>query len=419
MSSGSNPVKTGSRHGLKKVLHIFGLAIAGIILTAVVVIAVSCIIYSPEYMIRILVNGESKITDYMIFPERVIAKHGSPYFYEQAPDAGLHALEVAYESADGKEKSASLLQTVTGNDTTAFIVVHNDKIIFEHYGSGYQRDSINTSFSSVKSIDSLLIGLAIQDGFIKNVQQPITDFIPEFASTPFEKITLQNLLMMRSNIEYQEGLAWLSDDAKTYYAPDLQTLALTKLRADKKYHGQFHYNNYHPLLLGIILSRSTGKAPADYFSEKVWQKIGAEFDASWSLDSETAGFEKMESGLNFRAIDYIKLGSMLLHNGSFNGQEIIGSEWIKESTIAGSPLAKEDSDSSLLADRCVGYQYMWYSIGNAKGGYDFFAAGKYGQYLYVSPENETVIVRTGRDTGDVLWWPDVFLQAADYAGSIK
>ena len=416
MSGGSKLVKAGGRHSLKKALRLSGMLLGGLALALALVIALSFAIYSPKYMLRILTNGESKITDYTLFPERVIAKGSVPYIYAQEPDASFDTLTVTYEAAGGQTKSAALLEAASGNDTTAFLVIHKDKLVFERYGSGYQRDSVNTSFSSVKSLDSLLIGLAIQDGYIQSVQQPITGFLPEFIGTPFEKITLENLLTMRSNIDYREGLFWFSDDAKTYYAPDLQTLALTRLREDKSYHGQFHYNNYHPLLLGIILSRATGKAPAEYFSEKVWQKIGAEFDASWSLDSEKTGFEKMESGLNFRAIDYAKLGSMLLHEGSVNGQEIINKEWIKESTIAKNPLTMADSDSAFLAERNVSYQYMWYSIKNAKGGHDFFAAGKYGQFLYVSPENETVIVRTGHDTGDVLWWPDIFKTVAEHAG---
>ena len=125
-----------------------------------------------------------------------------------------------------------------------------------------------------------------------------------------ESITIEDLLLMRSDIRYEEGNIWFGDVAKTYYMPNLRDLALSPDELTTKYEGKFHYNNYHPLLLGIILERSTGKHVAEYLEEKLWRKMGAEQDASWSLDSEESGFEKMESGINFIAIDFVKIGSM-------------------------------------------------------------------------------------------------------------
>jgi CubicO group peptidase (beta-lactamase class C family) len=264
-------------------------------------------------------------------------------------------------------------------------------------------------------LDSLLIGLAIKDGAINSVQDRISTYLLEFNDTPFANITIEQLLLMRSPIDYREGLAWFSDDAKTYYAPDLRDLALNGMRIDPSYTGQFHYNNYHPLLLGIILERATGMHVADYFRWKIWSRIGAEFDASWSLDSNESGFEKMESGLNFRSIDYAKIGSMLLHNGAWNGEQIVPAQWLKASVIAPEPLSEEDLADWSLSGISLGYRYMWYSTENAQGGQDFFSAGKYGQYIYVSPENEVVIVRTGYDVGEVDWWPDVLAQIAQLA----
>jgi len=257
--------------------------------------------------------------------------------------------------------------------------------------------------------------MAIEDGFIGGVQDPISRYLPELADTPFSDITIEQLLMMRSKIKYVEGFAWFSDDAKTYYMPELRKLALEGLRPDSGYSGKFHYNNYHPLLLGLILERATDMRVADYFQRKIWQKTGAGHDASWSLDGEASGFEKMESGLNFRSVDFAKIGSMLLHGGEWNGYPVVSKDWIATSTISPQPLRKYDMDGDFFGDVEVGYRYMWYSIQNNAGGHDFFAAGKYGQYLYVSPENDTVIVRTGYSEGSVDWWPDVLRQTAELA----
>jgi CubicO group peptidase (beta-lactamase class C family) len=399
---------------MKKFIRITLLAVLSLAGFLLAVLIVSAAVYSPSYMARILVNGESKITDYRLFPEREIARGERVYTYQTLPDEALPQAEIRYLSG-GEQRTETLEQLLEENGTTSCLVIKDDVLVYEAYFNGYARDSVETSFSSVKSLDSLLIGLAIEDGAIHSVQDRISDYIPEFTGTPFEGITIEQLLLMRSPIDYREGLAWFSDDAKTYYAPDLRNLALNQMRIDPAYAGQFHYNNYHPLLLGIILERATGMHVADYFRWKIWSRIGAEFDASWSLDSKQSGFEKMESGLNFRSIDYAKIGSMLLHDGAWNGEQIVPARWLEASVIAPEPLSNEDVSGGFFPDIPIGYRYMWYSTENAQGGHDFFSAGKYGQYIYVSPENDVVIVRTGFDVGEVDWWPGVLAQIAQSA----
>lgn len=280
--------------------------------------------------------------------------------------------------------------------------------MLEEYLNGYAKDSVYTSFSMAKSIVSLLIGMAIEDGFINSEKQSISDYIGEFKGIEMESITIEDLLLMRSDIRYEEGNIWFGDDAKTYYMPDLRHLALSHNDLTTKYQGKFHYNNYHPLLLGIILERSTGKHVAEYLEEKLWQKMGAEHDASWSLDSKESGFEKMESGINFKAMDFVKIGSLLLHNGNWNDQHIINSDWLKRSIFSEFPLSRERYEGTLLDHQNIGYQYMWYSLPNKNECLDFFAGGKYGQYLYMSPVSNIVILRTGQSHEMIDSWPDIF-----------
>lgn len=399
---------------MKKALKIAAWVLGCVVAVSVLLVGICAIIYSPGYIYRAIVNGESKITDYKFFPKRVIAKSAKPYQYEYALNDALGLKDIRFET-DGAEQTLPLEELLAGNQTTSFIIIQDDKIVYEQYFNGYGKDSVETSFSSIKSLDSLMIGMAIEDGYIKSVKEPIVNYIPEFAGTEFADITIENLLMMRSKIDYVEGFAWFTDDAKTYYMPDLRNLALHHMRIDADYAGKFHYNNYHPLLLGIILERSTGRHVADYFQKKIWDKVGAQFDASWSIDSEKSGFEKMESGLNFRSIDYAKIGSMLLHRGNWNGGQVVNGAWLDQSTVAPVPLAQDDIDSDFLKGQTVGYQYMWYSTPNDAGGSDFSARGKFGQYLYVSPNHNTVIVRTGYGNGGIAWWPEVLAQAASLA----
>jgi CubicO group peptidase (beta-lactamase class C family) len=392
---------------VKKPVRI-ALKLGGLILAAAILfVAVSCIIFPPEYVWRCIINQEGKTTDYRFFPERVIKKGPVPYQYGYRLDGAMNTLNVQY-TQNGQMREAPLDSLASMAGTTSLIAIHEDQVVYEGYFNGSAADSVNTSFSTSKSITSLLIGMAIDDGFIKSETQPITDFIPEFSGTEFADITIRDLLMMRSKIAYQTGALWFGDNAKTYYYPDLRDLALKHLRADPKYDGSFLYNNYHPLLLGIILERSTGVSVSEYFRQKIWDKIGAQYDASWSLDSEKSGFEKMESGLNFRSIDFAKIGSMLLNLGQWNGQTFVSENWLDRSIITSEP----------LNEGALGYQYMWYSFDNGLGGYDYFAHGNRGQYLYVSPENDTVIVRTGTEEGPVDTWPTVFYQMAVHAGSL-
>lgn len=384
----------------------------------VVFILFSIVRYSPEYMYRIIKNGESDVNDYKVFPERTIQHSEKPYYYKRNLIDSLEDKVISYKY-NSKNYEKKLINLLEDTNTTALIIIHDDKIAFEQYYNGYKRDSINTSFSSVKSIVSLLIGIAIDEGYIVNEKQSIADYIHEFKNTELEEITIEDLLRMRSKISYKEGGIWFGDDAKTYYMPNLRDLAINHIKIDKNYKGNFHYNNYHPLLLGIILERSTGQSVSGFLEDKLWKKLGTEYDASWSLDSIDNGFEKMESGLNFRSIDLVKIGSMLLHMGKWNGEDIISEDWINKSTISEFPLDKEDYKNSFLENTDTGYQYMWYSLENNNGGYDYFAAGKYGQIIYISPVNKIVIVRNGIEAGKVDWWPEVLESITNIVAEIQ
>ncbi|MCM3763780.1 serine hydrolase [Neobacillus niacini] len=399
----------------KKTIKLFLSFLIISLICSILLVFVSSMKFSPQYVFRTIVNGNSDVMDYKVFPERMIQKSSQPYTYKYDLDGSLKTMPIDY-TFSGKSRKKPLNTFLKETNTTSFIIVHNDKVVLEEYDNGYDKHTVNTSFSMAKSIDSLLIGMAIEDGYIKSEKQSIADYIVEFKGTNMEKITIEDLLLMRSTISYEEGNIWFGDDAKTYYMPDLRHLALSHHQLTTKYHDKFHYNNYHPLLLGIILERSSGKHVAEYFEQKVWDKIGAEHNASWSLDSKITGFEKMESGINFKAIDFVKIGSMLLHEGTWNGQHILNQEWIKLSTRSDFPLNNDEYKGSFLENSNIGYKYMWYSTLNNKGGLDFFAMGKYGQYLYMSPENNIVILRTGKSQGNVDSWPAIFKEISIKVG---
>jgi CubicO group peptidase (beta-lactamase class C family) len=275
-------------------------------------------------------------------------------------------------------------------DTRAFLVLHSDRLVYERYFDGSDRQTLETTFSVAKSFLSTLVGIAIEEGLIGGVEDPVTDYLPELAAREpgFELITLRHLLTMSSGLRYREQelpLPW-GDDIETYYGANLRNVALHHAEIERPPGEQWLYNNYNPLLLGMVLERATAMSVSEYMATRLWQPLGAERDASWSLDSEQSGFEKLESGLNATAVDYARFGALFLHNGEWNGTRIVSEDWVRAATAA-----------DTTTDPALFYQYFWWVDEERPG--RFYALGNFGQYVYVAPDADTVVVRLGRDWG--------------------
>jgi CubicO group peptidase (beta-lactamase class C family) len=363
--------------------------------------------YSPEYVRRVIAWGESDVGDYLTnFPQRRLAASPEPRPFTVALDEDR--VEGVLASALGVK---DLDQFLTETQTQSLIVVKDDDIAFERYADGWARDSMVTSFSVAKSFVSTLVGIAIAEGAIGSLDDPITDYLPELAQRDprFEDITIRHLLLMSSGLDYQESGSFLfnGDDPLTTYHPDQRRLALTNTRIVASPGSTFSYNKYHPQLLGMVLERTTGMSVSDWTQSRLWDPLGMEFDGAWTLDSEAAGFEKMEAGLNARAIDFAKLGRLFLHDGTWDGIPIVSAEWV--ATATGVDPADRASDTPIGRF----YALMWWGIQRASGPPDFYAAGDHGQYIYVSPQERVVIVRTGVEYGASSFrWVDAFTRTA-------
>jgi CubicO group peptidase (beta-lactamase class C family) len=149
---------------------------------------------------------------------------------------------------------------------------------------------------------------------------------------------------------------------------------------------------------------------AVYLQEKIWKPLGMEFPASWSLDSVESGFEKMESGINARAIDFAKFGRLFLKGGNWEGKQIISEDWVAASTVP------DPEDNRLWVtfpeykERGGYYQYHWWGLVREDGHYEFSARGHLGQYIYVCPQTNLVIVRYGKEEGPGVYWEDIMIQ---------
>jgi CubicO group peptidase (beta-lactamase class C family) len=334
--------------------------------------------------------GSSDVNDYRRFAERRVESAPPVYHYAAA---ARQALPGSIEFSDrGQRQRAATLDLLTRNGTTSFLLIRDDLLVYEGYFNGTRRDSIQTSFSTAKSVGSTLVGLAIADGSIRSVDDPIVKYLPELErqDNAFGAITIRHLLEMRSGLRYKETWLPWGDPAKTYYDPNLRRRALASRIATPP--GQrWLYNNYNPLLIGMILERATGRKVADYLQEKIWKPLGAEYSAGWSTDNEKDGFEKMDSGINARAVDFAKFGSMFLHGGKWNGRQIVPAEWVREAT---------GLEGSIRVHDQIRYKYFWWIYPAADGHPPAFAAiGNLGQFILVSPEERTVIVRFGTNPG--------------------
>jgi len=396
---------------------VLGIFIALLVLVGIVLVW-AFLSFPSEYVMRGVRWGDSDVYDYQKFPARPIAVSQSPFYFKNEPAEAM--VQTLFEQNLVEHDLDDFLEQ---NRTQAFIVIQNDAILYEKYFNGASRDSIVTSFSVAKSFTSALIGTAIADGSIQSVDDPITDYLPELAERDpaFANVTILDLLRMSSGIKYIESNFLNGDDSKTYYYPDLRRLALEETKVIDPPGSYFLYNNYHPLLLGMILERATGMPVADYLEAKIWQPIGMEFDGSWSLDSETTVFEKMESGINARAIDFAKFGRLYLKNGNWDGKQVVPVDWVVKSTRPDFSLESGTyyPDDFIFKSGNGYYGYMWWGLKRGESNCDFSAQGNHGQFIYVSPLKNLIVVRNGESYGEfdgAQGWLDMFYQFATSIG---
>lgn len=350
--------------------------------------------------------GTSDTGDITRFPARAISNGEtiSPLPSEPAPVP----TEVTFLYR-GEQRTENLQELILRTGTAAFVVVKDDKIILQVYHDSVYNQP-HTSFSVAKSFSSALIGAAIADGTISSVDDLVIQYIPEITGRGLDDLTIRNLLKMDTGIRYISAgdrpffLEPFSDDALTYYPPDLRQVALGIESSGTPIGAAFHYNNFHPLLEGLIIERATGMHVADYLEQRLWVPMGAEFPASWSMDSESSGFEKMESGVNAAAVDFARFGLLYLHNGFYNGSQILPVEWIAQSTAPDPADTRRFETMANWPDLGGYYGYHWWGLKNADGSYDYCARGNLGQLIYVAPRRNMVVVRFGNEKdSNVIW----------------
>lgn len=350
------------------------------------------ILYSCK-ITRFFVYNFADIKDYKKFPCRTIENQAPVFEFKQLNTLSLtntRGCQVLTPDITMNRKTYNLDSLLAKNSTVAFLVIKNDTIYYEKYFNHYNDTSIVPSFSMAKSFISALVGIAISEGYIKSVNQPITDYLPQLKARGVEQVTIKHLLQMTSGIKFKENYnSPFSDVASLYYGRNLRK-SIDKIELEEPAGTRFHYNSINPQLLGFILEEATHKTISVYMEEKLWKPLGMEYDGTWSLDKSKDGVEKAYCCINARARDFAKFGRLYLNYGEWDGVQIIPKDWVKES------IKIDTSDGSFRY-----YQYLWWLC--SEDAHDYMAQGLLGQFIYVNNLKKIIIVRLGKKEGEIDW----------------
>jgi len=333
------------------------------------------LILSPNYVLNALLYQKAGIEDYKIFHNREV-KTGDHTEWK------LDSLYNSYELTGDEEAVFNHYQSV------AFLIIKDQKILFEKYWDGYDENSLSNSFSMAKSVISLMIGIAIDEGKIESVNQKVVDVFPAFnTSEANANLTIKDVLTMSSGLNWDESYGSLySTTTEAYYGKDIynQIVGLEVVEEPGK---QFKYLSGNTQLLGLIIQSATGELISNYASEKIWKKIGAKNPALWSLDREN-GTEKAYCCFNSNARDFARIGQLVLNNGIWDSTRIVSSDYILESTT---PVNYLVDDEGKTVDF---YGYQWWIM--HYNNYEIpYARGILGQYIFVLRDQNAIVVRLG------------------------
>ncbi len=280
-------------------------------------------------------------------------------------------------------------------NSVALLVMHRDRLVLEQYWQGHQASDPVNSMSMVKTLLALLIGVAIDEGHIGSIQDPIGTYLPEWADDPRGDITLADLLYMQSGLRNDNRTDTLrSDLVQLYGGSDTQKLVL-KIPLEGNPGEAFDYSNFNSQLLSLVLERATGESFGDYLSSRLWQPLGAGDGFLW-LD-RPRGSAKPFCCFFATAPDWVRLGQMLLHGGKVGDRQIIPKSWL-EQMLEESPLEPTFGLHIWLKARTADYPQVNRASSAPFAAADtFYLDGRHHQRVYVIPSEELVIVRLGEE----------------------
>jgi CubicO group peptidase (beta-lactamase class C family) len=364
------------------------------------------------YSIRAIRYGNPSINNYKKFPTVEIQKAQTSFTFLKKINNQLQTY---------------LDSSLLGSNTNSFIVIKNDTLIYEKYFNNYDSSQLHTSFSVAKSFVSILLGIAIDQGKVKNTNEPITNYIPELLKNDkrFKDITIQHVLDMRSGVNLKEySHNPFGKMSKLYFGKNNASLIFS-LGIKEEPNKRLDYTSINTQILTMIIERSTGVKINEFMQQQLWTPLGMQSNASWSIDSYKNKNIKSFCCINAIPLDFAKFGRLVLNEGNWNGKQIVSKEWINTST--------NKDEFFKRMNGFMSYHNQWWGAGDThvmfkdslegetyktthpftgkvkksvRGVYNvvpeisgaFYAEGKHGQMIYINPNNKVIIVRLGNDS---------------------
>ena len=301
----------------------------------------------------------------------------------------------------------------TKSKTQGVLIIQSDSIVYEKYWGDMTSDRLATVFSVSKSITSLMCGIAIDDGYIHSIDDPVTLYLPELKNKDpmWQKLKIRHLLNMQSGLDFDDTyqldlkhFKQLKAIAKLNYGHNVMK-QIRRLKFRKEPGTEHRYESMTSQILGVVIERASGKSFASYLSEKIWKPLQMESPALINIDSRRHNVAHTFGGITLTMKDLAKIGRLYLNRGLWDGRRIVSEEWIRQST---------DYDTSN-----DGYHFNWYnlsSVGSRKARYPgYYALGICAQVLYVNPYKQLICVRIGSDNINPVFVPELFEQLSNCA----
>jgi len=334
-------------------------------------------VYDGELFPDFQVNTFRNI--HRLFPTRRVAA-GKKTYPLQASENSLQNFR--FES---RGSEYDLYDFLSLNRISGILVIKNGEVVFEKYLLGNNEETKWMSMSVVKSITATLVGMAIKDGYINSIDDPLTDYMPRFKDTAYDGVTVRNLLQMESGVAWNETYTDPKSDRRAMLEAQISQVPnsildlMAALDRAAEPGTRVNYSTGETQVVGALVAAATGKNVADYLSQKIWQPFGMESDASWWLASET-GLEIGGSGLSATLRDYARFGLFMLNGGVIDGEPTLPKGWIEAATNpAGDKLHGLD------------YGYMWWLLDMGA----YAAIGIFGQFIYVNPSSNLGVAMGG------------------------
>jgi len=318
-------------------------------------------------------------------PSKILKKANQAFVFPRVENSSL-PIDFVYNG-----NAYNTLKYIDSSFTQGFLFIQNDTIQYENYWRGQKENIQHISWSMSKSYVSALFGIAIEEGFINSIDQTVDEYLTDLKGSGYEGVKIKDVLQMSSGIKFDETYSDPHSDINKYWngfisgkSQDNFAASLINERAPGTYN---HYVSINTHVLAMIIVKATGRSLTDYMQEKLWDPMGAEFDAYWLRDGE--GMEMALGGLNACLRDYAKIGRLYLNKGNWNGIQLVPGAWIDASIHSTEEHLGSQSKNSAHAG--IGYGYQWWIPEGEEG--EFMAVGVFNQHIYINPTTNTIIVK--------------------------